>query len=394
MDVINLRKTKPKRPVLLLVFFFFFSFAGKAQSHLQLKLISDPNSLNLGCLSISGFDEKEVKTLSKIASNTPLWRQALQVRIYLESSEKTDDDLPPMFGEYWAEDSVIIFKPRFPFISGRNYVVQYRGLSNEYDLQQSITIPDSNHELAEVLTIYPTANVLPQNLLKIYIHFSEPMGNASAYPHIQLFNSHRKLVNEPFLKLEPELWDKERKRFTLWFDPGRIKRDLIPNQKMGLPLQVGKQYTLVIKKAWKGAVGQELKSDFTKEFSVVEPDRVKPNQHDWAVSYPKANTKDPISINFKESMDRAVMESVIVVFDSKKNVELGALYITENEGIWQFMPKNPWKQQQYFIRISNDLEDLAGNNLQRLFDTDITNSADQTPKIGEYIEIPFEPENK
>ena len=34
-----------------------------------------------------------------------------------------------------------------------------------------------------------------------------------------------------FLELENELWNPEHTQLTLWLDPGRIKRDLIPNQR-------------------------------------------------------------------------------------------------------------------------------------------------------------------
>ena len=40
-----------------------------------------------------------------------------------------------------------------------------------------------------------------------------------------------------FLDLQPELWNAEGTVLTLWLDPGRIKRDLIPNKELGIPLK-------------------------------------------------------------------------------------------------------------------------------------------------------------
>jgi hypothetical protein len=38
-----------------------------------------------------------------------------------------------------------------------------------------------------------------------------------------------------------------------------------------------------------------------------------------------------------------------------------------------FIPNKPWSPGQYNLQVEARLEDLAGNNLNRLFDRDVTN---------------------
>src|SRR4029077_13312670 len=131
--------------------------------------------------------------------------------------------------------------------------------------------------------VYPSTNKLPENQLKFYLHFSAPMSRGEAYRHIHLLQANGKEVDLPFLELDEELWDPEGKRFTLFFDPGRIKRGLKPREEVGPALEEGKSYTLVIDRQWQDAQGTPLKEFFRKAFSVSPPDDRQPDVNTWKV---------------------------------------------------------------------------------------------------------------
>src|SRR5438105_1654786 len=80
------------------------------------------------------------------------------------------------------------------------------------------------------------------------------MGRGAAYHHIRLLDATGRPVDAPFLELEEELWSNDGMRFTLLFDPGRIKRGLKPREELGPVLGAGKSYTLVIDGAWPDAM--------------------------------------------------------------------------------------------------------------------------------------------
>ena len=113
---------------------------------------------------------------------------------------------------------------------------------------------------------------MPENLLKFYLHFSAPMSRGEAYRRIHLLDADGNEVADPFLELGEELWDRDMRRFTLLFDPGRIKRGLKPREEVGPVLEEGKQYTLVVDRDWLDATGYPLAAKMRKTFRALAPD--------------------------------------------------------------------------------------------------------------------------
>ena len=58
-----------------------------------------------------------------------------------------------------------------------------------------------------------------------------------------------------------------------------------------------------------------------------------------------------------------------------KKIE-GDFSLSDNETLIHFKPKDQWQSGQYQIIVSSILEDLAGNNLNRLFDSDVDAKVD------------------
>ena len=106
--------------------------------------------------------------------------------------------------------------------------------------------------------VYPSADVLPENLLKFYVHFSAPMGSGRSYEHIHLLDEANRPVDLPFLELAEELWSADLLRLTLLIDPGRIKREVKPLEDVGPALVAGRRYTLVISSGLRDAQGHRL----------------------------------------------------------------------------------------------------------------------------------------
>ena len=57
--------------------------------------------------------------------------------------------------------------------------------------------------------VYPSRAMLPENLLRLYIHFSAPMSRGEAYRRIRLLDATGKPVDDPFLELDEELWSRD-----------------------------------------------------------------------------------------------------------------------------------------------------------------------------------------
>lgn len=311
--------------------------------------------------------------------------------------------LPPMLGEVILANDQVCFVPRFPFMQGKSYRL-HLDLKQGFKLmqkqwpkgrevlyQQLIDIPALEpKETTFVENVYPSTPNWPANQLKFYIYFSAPMRFGEAFKYIQLHDENGMQIEHAFLLVEQELWDQDRKRLTVWFDPGRIKRGLIPNLELGPPLEPGKKYVLTICKEWEDLNGRMLDQTFVKEIRVGPADREMPAPKTWTVHSPNQGTTEPLKLLFNEPMDYALMQSAVVVMNENGHIVEGQIQTLAEEQQWFFFPNLPWDATNYKIRISHDLEDLAGNNLHRLFDTEPKLSNKNPGSVlSAYIDLTF-----
>ena len=312
--------------------------------------------------------------LSEIDADS--WRGALGV--FSGPVPGSDDLTPPMLGAYEVEAHRLVFRGRFPFVRGLQHGVRLdlevlgrlsgRNAGTGVVTHTFTPAATAKGPATRVTAVYPTTGTVPMNLLKLYIQLSAPMRFGEAYTHILLLDDSGDIVPDAFLEMPQELWDPDRTRLTLFFDPGRIKREVDPNMQLGLPLQGGHNFRLVIDPAWRDARGQPLAEGFEKALSVVAPDRSMPQVADWRVEAPGASSVAPVHLAFDEPMDHALAERMLVVLDASGEPVRGTVQVGPEERSWSFTPGEPWRAGRYVIDVHPDIEDLAGNNLAHLFD--------------------------
>ena len=225
------------------------------------------------------------------------------------------------------------------------------------------------HDATHVVAVYAGGGDVPSNLLRVYVQLSGPMEPGSAYEHIHLIDDGGHEVRDAFLELREELWSPDRRRLTLLFDPGRVKRGIRANLEMGAPLRAGHVYRLVIDSSWRDARNHPLASTFTQELRVAGFDSVSPNPSRWSLSSPRAGTRDPLLVQFGEALDHALAARLIVVVDGAGAIVSGRGSLGAGDRSWTFVPDKAWPVRAA-LRVDPALEDLAGNNIVRRFDTD------------------------
>lgn len=293
------------------------------------------------------------------------------LRVYVDGAAD------PVLGETVREGAALVFRPSYPFRGG----VPYRVVAGP--VERVITLPaPALGPRTSITRVYPTRNVLPENQLKFYLHFSGPMPKGELYRRVSLLQDGRK-VELPFLELGEELWDREARRATLLFDPGRIKSGLVPREEEGPALERGKRYTLVVDAAWPDVHGRPLLAGYRKEFTVGPPDETQPDTKTWTWALPKAGTRDPLTLTFPEPLDAGLLARVLDV----EGVP-GEIGLDREETVWRFTPTAAWKAGAHTLVVDTILEDLAGNNLERLFEVDVVRPT-QRRLVQKFLRLPF-----
>jgi sugar phosphate isomerase/epimerase len=300
---------------------------------------------------------------------------------------KDYENAQPLAGEMkWGVEE-LYFTPRFPLQPGTTYRVFFDKQTAEF------TVPNPRPAVATAITaVYPEAGVLPENTLRMYVHFSRPMKKGDSYKHITLTRDDGVEVKYPFHEIDEGLWTPDGKRLTLLFDPGRVKRGLKPREEEGPILEEGKKYTLTISKDWPDEAGFPLKQGFTKAFSATKPDDEPIDPAKWAITPPNNQARRilPMWVKLSKPLDHALAERLIWVTDAagkRMDVPLKLESLDTSIQIGEY--DRHWAAGKYKLVIDTRLEDVCGNRVGRAFEVDILRPVTKQIET-KTVEIPFE----
>jgi hypothetical protein len=371
-----------------------------------IRLINTSDHAAGAVFELNGLLERDLTELANTQPGYADWSDFFSIRVVSHGTANWTDR-PPVLGSYSIDGDRILFKPRFPIEPGLTYRARFdlqvlydrvlttrnAGSSRHSDppqpVVQDFSLPKPAAEATTVVTgVFPSTDQLPENQLKFYLHFSAPMSRGEAYRRVHLLDESAKEVDLPFLDLDEELWDRQGRRFTLFLDPGRIKRGLKPREDVGPVFEEGKSYTLVIDHEWPDAAGNPLRQTFRKQIHVGPPDDEQPDPNNWKVTPPAGGSTEPLVIQFPEPLDHAMLHRVIVVHDSASRLVNGTVTVEDRETRWSFTPAVEWRAGEYTIEVQTDLEDLAGNSIARVFDVDLLEPISRSIK-AERWSLPF-----
>ena len=353
-----------------------------------------PGASNI--VEVSGLTMESLAQLRDAKWTPTQWRSLLSVRV--DHGNLFDEvGVPAMQGEYRVLDGVLRFVPQFPLDPGVRYRATFHpdklpgGRSGDTStISTAFDVPARPAAAPTVVErVYPSGTLLPENLLKFYIHFSAPMSRGHIYDHIRLRDAAGRYVELPFLELDEELWDPSMTRLTLFIDPGRIKREVKPLEDLGPALEEGKSYVLEISRQWKDGAGTPLKDNFQKAFKVGPPDRQPLDPARWQFRAPKAQTRDALQVTFPRPMDHALARRMIRVLGETGESLEGVTRLEDEERRWLFIPEGPWRQGQFQLSVQTTIEDLAGNNIGKAFEVDLVETG-QRQLTNSAVKLSFE----
>lgn len=257
------------------------------------------------------------------------------------------------------------FYPTFPLTPGLTYSVQ------SADCQTEFTVPRAAKSTPRVVAVYPSAPEIPENVLRFYVQFSRPMAEGDFLRHVRLERADTgENLTGVFFDNIHELWSSDRTRITLLVDPGRVKTGLKAHQALGRAFEAGGRYRLHVLPTWTSAVGVPLDSGFVHEFSATVEDRQRVDPHTWTLSLPASGTRDPLRVDFHESVDHVSVHRLVRVASPAGEPLRGEWELGTHERTAAWTPRVPWGPDiaSHRLMVSGRFEDVAANNLNAALD--------------------------
>ena len=299
------------------------------------------------------------------------------------------DDQPAMPGSYGVAGARLRFTPMFPLDAGRPYEATLTLPGGPPALQATLSLPARDATPVTLVSeVYPTADSVPENLLRLYVHFSAPMGLKGGLDYIHLLDADGNEVIDPFLPLDTEFWNDDRTRYTVFLDPGRQKRGIAPIAEMGRSLTAGQSYTLVVDAAWRDGDGLPLVAPYRRTLRVGAADERPLDHTTWEIGAPHSGSSDPLVVTFSEPLDHGLLLRALGVTAPDGSAISGDVVVAKGEQKWSCAPKTPWAAGAHHLVAFAMLEDLAGNRIGRAFEVDQFDRSDRSAE-PEKTRIPF-----
>jgi hypothetical protein len=345
-----------------------------------------PSSVSACCL---GPDL--VAFLASCAQLGELLKSIFRVTV-AEASLPQGDVVPDVSGRYLLLEDEVQFIPHFPFEKN----VKYRATFDPRALGTLLTTEPLNLEfvipsergastLTEVAHIFPSGDLLPENLLRFYVCFSNSMQRGHALTEISLLNSRGQPVADALYRPPVELWDKSTRYLTVLLDPGRLKRWVGPNVELGPPLKAGQEYTLEIGFGMIDQYGRPLQERFRKRFFVSDAVRGAISLEHWKILPPVTGSQQPLVLLFPNPLDWALLLHAITLVSADGSVIDGEVAVDQSERRWSFTPTSPWTAGAHRLRVESGLEDVCGNSTTGAFDRPLQKGLNLMTERNEWL---------
>ena len=334
---------------------------------------------------VSGLSSEETRALAAAGLSDEGLQRVLQVQVEGAGT--------PVAGKYRISDGRIEFTPAFPFDAGRRYLIELRWDEMPVRRQTGVTartvaLPgDTPAPPTRVVRVTPTADVWPANLLRIYLHFSAPMSRDSGVGQVVLRDDRGVEVTEAFLPLEADFWSPDHTRYTLFLDPGRVKRGILPNRQQGRALVSGRRYVLEVSAAWRDAHGRPLASAFRHEFVAGPAIEKAMRVEDWQLSAVAGGTRESLVVTFPWPIDRGLAERSLTILTASGRPLAGEGSLQPGDARWSFTPADDWSAGDYRVAADPILEDPSGNQIGRAFEVDMKKQPTSVPDVARSIKF-------
>jgi hypothetical protein len=347
----------------------------------SLAVDSDPGQQGSIAVGVFPLDPDLMISLGQYTQLGGLLNSILRVTV-VHAELDGGEDLPDVLGRHHVLEDGVRFVPHFPFERGLPYRASFDPrplgcpeLSEVLTLEFSLPRDQATFP-TEVTRIFPAADDLPENLLRFYVCFSNPMQRGRAEAEISLLASDGQPAPDVLYRPPVELWDRSMRCLTILLDPGRLKRGVGPNRALGPPLKAGHVYTLAIGPGMTDISGSQLPKAVHRRFRATDAVREPVAVEQWKFVPPLANSRQPLVLMFPRPLDWAMLSHAITIESTSEQSIDGRIEIDQYATRWTFTPASPWPAGNYQVRVASSLEDVCGNSVTAAFDRPLRSCSD------------------
>jgi hypothetical protein len=350
-----------------------------------LRVNSDPSPHGPASVSVCCLGPDLVAFLASYAQPGDLLKSIFRVTV-AQAPSTEDDILPNVAGRYLLLADEVQFIPHFPFETNLKYRASFDlplGVPlTSLMLEFEISSERNASAFTEVTHIFPTCDLLPENLLRFYVCFSNSMRRGRALEEISLLDAEGQPVAYALYRPPVELWDRAMRHLTVLLDPGRLKRWVGPNVELGPTLKAGQQYTLEIGSGMIDLYGRPLRGSFRKSFVVGDAVREHISVEHWKIRPPLTGSRQALVLTFTSPLDWALLWQTITIELADGSVIDGRVAVDQCERQWSFTPESSWIAGVYHIYVRSSLEDVCGNRITGAFDRPLRKGPDLVTGIN------------
>ena len=186
--------------------------APSSSASVTIQLDAPADDPSAATIRLIGLPDEVLQALADAALANEAWSELFRVTVKSRRAE-APADIPAVLGTYEIEGRDVRFRPMFTFDRGRQYAVTFDpaklppgvAWSEAASVVSIVGLERADVRPTTVVDrVYPTTGRLPENQLKLYIHFSAPMSDVDGLEHIRLLNEAGDEVEAPFLPLGAE----------------------------------------------------------------------------------------------------------------------------------------------------------------------------------------------
>lgn len=204
---------------------------------------------------------------------------------------------------------------------------------------------------AAMPAVTPSGGSVPENLLRIELHLSEPLSEPLAMDHVHLLDGKGRDIPGAFLDLP--LPGDDGRTITLLMHPGRVKTGVGANLALGRALHSGETVTLVVD-------DPRLPAPLRKQWHVDAPAKEALLGPGTVFDPPRLGTRSALQVRFDAPLTASELPLLAVRGPDGERVE-GSNFLDAGEKVWRFVPARPWRAGEHALMLHPRLEDVAGN---------------------------------